>query len=118
VVLIAGPLAFKFACHHVGLRCNKWEARVWHETESRRRQMLCPVLACFPGGLLLVMKSVVEITEVEAQDLRNQRGFPDWDYEPGGEECPFEFKASDWGRIDGKLVAVDYSVTAIDEDTN
>jgi len=38
------------------------------------------------------------------------RGFSDRDYRGLGDVgCPFEPKASDWGRLDGMLVAVDYS---------
>ena len=29
---------------------------------------------------------------------------------------PFEVKASDWGRIDGRLVALDYSTPAYDSE--
>jgi hypothetical protein len=40
--------------------------------------------------------------------------FPDWDYVPPDDTCPFEYKASDWGRLpDGQLVALDYSATAL-----
>ena len=41
-------------------------------------------------------------------------GFPDWDYMPGEEGQPFEYKASDWGWFDGRLVSVDYSAPAFD----
>lgn len=42
-------------------------------------------------------------------------GFPDWDYVPPNDEgLPFEFKASDWGWLDG-LVALDYSALALFE---
>ena len=55
------------------------------------------------------------LSEDEAERLRNTRGFPDWDYVPPDDECPFEFKASDWGRLpDGRLVALDYSMPALD----
>jgi hypothetical protein len=30
--------------------------------------------------------------------------FPDWDYMPGGPQEPFEYKESDWGYLDGRLV--------------
>jgi len=33
---------------------------------------------------------------------------------PGEDGQPFEFKASDWGRINGRLVALDYSTLAHD----
>jgi hypothetical protein len=37
------------------------------------------------------------------------KGFPDWDYKPGDDEHPFEWKRSDWGWLNGRLVALDYS---------
>src|SRR5262249_53169194 len=59
--------------------------------------MLCPVLARFPFGLAVVMQRAQPLSEDKAERLRNTRGFPDWDYVPPDDECPFEFKASDWG---------------------
>jgi hypothetical protein len=44
------------------------------------------------------------------------RGFPDWDYVPPDETCPFEYKASDWGYLpDGRLVALDCSAPALSD---
>lgn len=72
--------------------------------------MLCPILFAVPGGLALVMKRATPISEDEAHQLRGNFGFPDWDYVPPDDECPFEPKASDWGHLsDGRLVALDYS---------
>jgi hypothetical protein len=33
-----------------------------------------------------------------------------FNYVPPDDECPFEPKASDWGWLDGRLVALDYSL--------
>jgi hypothetical protein len=41
-------------------------------------------------------------------------GFPDWDYRPGEDSEPFEYKASDWGWLEARLVALDYSTPAFD----
>jgi hypothetical protein len=77
--------------------------------------MLCPLLARLPFGLAIIMQRAQPLSEDEAERLRNTRGFPDWDYVPPGNECPFEFKASDWGLLpDGRLVALDYSMPALD----
>jgi hypothetical protein len=35
-----------------------------------------------------------------------------WDYMPGEHSCPFEPKASDWGWLEGRMVALDYSIPA------
>jgi len=97
-------------CNANGRRCNRFEADQWAKTTPERRNMLCPVLARFPFGLAIVMQRAQPLSEDEAERLRNTRGFPDWDYVPPDDECPFEPKASDWGRLpDGRLVALDYS---------
>ena len=54
------------------------------------------------------------LAEDEVEHLKNTRGFPDWDYVPPDDNCPFEPKASDWGWLpDGRLVALDYSAPAL-----
>ncbi len=72
--------------------------------------MLCPVLLLISGGVALVMQRAKPLSEPEAAHLRATRGFPDWDYRSDDDEdCPFEPKASDWGRLpNGRLVALDY----------
>jgi hypothetical protein len=110
-----GPWAVKIARNDTGRRCNSFEAELWARTTARRRAMLCPVLACLPFGLALVMQRAVPLSEDDAGHLRATRGFPDWDYVPPDDECPFEPKACDWGRLsDGRLVALDYSTPAHD----
>jgi hypothetical protein len=37
-------------------------------------------------------------------DLLDADGFPDWDYMPGEDGQPFELKASDWGRLNGRTI--------------
>jgi hypothetical protein len=57
-----------------------------------------------------------ELTEEEKLRLMDTDAFPDWDYVPPNDEGhPFEFKASDWGWLDGRLVALDYSAPAFFE---
>jgi hypothetical protein len=112
-VFVVGPLAFKFALHDVGARCNLYEADLYRRTTPKRREMLCPVIACAPLGLVLVTRAAMPLTDAEAIVLRATRGFPDWDYVPPDDECPFEPKASDWGWLDGRLVALDYSTPAL-----
>lgn len=88
------------------------EATVWKTATDVRRDMLCPVLARLPFDLCVVMPRAQPISEEDCQKLKDTRGFPDWDYAgPPDMECPFEHKASDWGRLpDGRLIALDYSV--------
>jgi hypothetical protein len=45
----------------------------------------------------MVMATATPLTEAEKDDLIDTDGFPDWDYMPGEDGQPFEYKASDWG---------------------
>jgi hypothetical protein len=73
------------------------------------------VLARLHFGVAILMPRAEPLSEAEADHLRATCGFPDWDYVPPNESEPFEYKASDWGRLpDGRLVALDYSAPALD----
>jgi hypothetical protein len=76
--------------------------------------MLCPVLARLPYCFGLVMQRAKPLSEREHDQIEDADEFPDWDYVPPDETCPFEYKASDWGRLpDGRIVALDYSAPAL-----
>jgi hypothetical protein len=60
------------------------------------------------------MASAQPLTASDHENLLDSDGFPDWDYMPGEDGDPFEPKASDWGRINGRLVALDYSTPVYD----
>jgi hypothetical protein len=115
--LCLGAWAIKFARDATGRRCNRFEIELWNRATAVRRAMLCPILMGFPFGLGVVMQRAKSITEDEAQQLMDADAFPDWDYMPPEDEgCPFEYKASDWGRLpDGRLVALDYSSNALSD---
>jgi hypothetical protein len=112
LVLVIGPWAVKFARGARGRRCNKYEADLFSATNESRRAMLCPVCWCSGGGKMLVMAAARPLSKPDHEDLLAADGFPDWDYMPGEDGQPFEFKASDWGRVNGRLVALDYSTPA------
>jgi hypothetical protein len=111
-----GSWAIKFARGATGRRCNQFEAELWKRTTPVRREMLCPIVMSFPFWLGVVMPRANPITEDEAQQLLDADAFPDWDYIPPDDGSPFEYKASDWGRLpDGRLVALDYSAEALSD---
>jgi len=60
------------------------------------------------------MQSAVPLDRADQIDLLERHAFPDWDAMPGEDSDPFEPKESDWGRIDGRLVALDYSLPVYD----
>jgi hypothetical protein len=115
LTICVGPWAVKIARNATGRRCNRFEADLWARTTPRRREMLCPVLARLRFDLAVIGPRAQPLSEDEASRLRATDGFPDWDYVPPDEGEPFEYKASDWGRLpDGRLVALDYSAPALD----
>ncbi|MGD0532460.1 MAG: hypothetical protein ABSA62_09340, partial [Methyloceanibacter sp.] len=120
-VLVVGSYAFKFARHEVGADCNLLEAKLWREVKEFRRAMLCPVIACSPNGAVLLARAATPLTQAEFFELFYSGGLPDWDYQPHDPDGPdpFEWKPSDWGRIDGRPVSVDYATPAMsDADEN
>jgi hypothetical protein len=96
-VLAVGPWAFKIARGARGRRCNKYEDDLFRTVDVRRQAILCPVRWCSGGGRLLIMASARPLSAADHEELLDTDGFPDWDYMPGEDGQPFEFKASDWG---------------------
>jgi hypothetical protein len=113
LVLCIGPYAVKIAKGKRGRICNAYESALWKHTTKARRRMLCPVLATVPLAVALIMPRAQPLTEEEKVFLIESDGFPDWDYIRPDETVPFEYKAFDWGRLEGKLVALDYSAPAL-----
>jgi hypothetical protein len=114
-VVLCGSVAFKVAIGERGLRCNQFEANLYKRVNAQRREMLCPVIWCArAGSVLIARRADRELTEQEKDHLIETDGVPDWDYmPPNDDEHPFEFKASDWGWLDGRLVALDHSAPAL-----
>lgn len=104
------PFVFKIARHKRGARCNLYEAKLYAEARPLRKTMLCPIVWCSANGAVLLARYAKPLTELECKHLRETDGFPDWDYQPGEDPCPFEYKSDDWGWLSGKLLAIDYSV--------
>jgi hypothetical protein len=74
--------------------------------------------AGYPGTmpyacLFNIMRRAMPLTRSEQLLLLKSDGFPDWDYMPGGPPSPFEYKESDWGYLDGRLVALDYAGNSV-----
>ena len=115
-VLLVGPWAFKFSRNEYGARCNRHEAGLFRRCRSKphREAMLCPVLWCSRSGRFqIARRAATPITQEQLDGLRlNQRACNEWDYfGPDDDECPFEWKRTDWGMLNGGLVAVDYAAT-------
>jgi hypothetical protein len=114
-VVVVGPFAFKFARNQRGRASNLYEAKLYRTSNATRRALLCPALWVSPEGSLLVMRAATPLTEMMSEE-EYQDAWETWDYMPGEDSCPFEPKASDWGWLDEKMVALDYSTPAWEDD--
>jgi hypothetical protein len=112
-VVVIGPLAFKFAKNEQGRACNLYEANLYRASNEERRALLCPVLWVASHGAILIMRAAVPLEKMMSVDeyvefdarwrnasLEDNRSFP---VEPG---------ARNWGWLDGRIVALDYSTPA------
>ena len=95
---------------------QSFEADLYKRSSQDRRALLCTPLWCSTYGSILVMRRAQPVTESEfAAWGALRRAVRAWDYGRGrDDEYPFVPKASDWGCLDGKPVAVDYSALVPD----
>jgi hypothetical protein len=77
--------------------------------------LLCPIFWCDPLGYLAVLRTARPLSEEEKNHLWATDSFPRWDWQPDSpdNDSPFEWKASDWGTLDGRLVALDYAAPVL-----
>jgi hypothetical protein len=113
-VLPIGPWAFKISRSKYGARCNRYEADLYRRCRTSRPErqlMLCPVLwSLLFGWLLIARRAETPITQGQLAD-RKAHAFDEWGV--GDDEYPFEWKPTDWGILDGRIVAVDYAATVL-----
>jgi hypothetical protein len=63
--------------------------------------------------MLIMRRAATPVTEEQIENLKGW-AWKQWDYlGTGDDECPFEWKSTDWGVLEDKLVAVDYAATAV-----
>ena len=115
--LVCGSIAIKvprLRRFPAGARANREEARRWREGWQRFYPELCPVLACLPFGIALVMPAVRIMSPGEFQAFRNSAAYPDHVPDPE----LYESKGGEWGYLRGHPVVVDYAmrVHMTDED--
>ena len=110
-VIIIGPIALKWAKNDCGRECNLFERDLYGRSSPKRRLLLCPALWASSHGQLLLMRSAVPDTEMMSMEEYLAMD-QEWDCLSGDDdECPFEPGATNWGRLNGRRVALDYSVT-------
>ena len=67
---------------------------------------LCPVVFSLPGGWIVVMRRAEPLTDAEWSSF-DEAWY--WKFcEPADYHVPVEQKQSSFGKLDGKIVAVDY----------
>jgi hypothetical protein len=108
LVWCIGSIAIKIARHKVGARCNLFEASFYRNSSLEMRADLCPVLWCSDNGAVLVMPRAEPIREDEFDSLFENGRIPFLDH-IHDKDSPFEWKPSDLGWLDGRIVALDYS---------
>jgi hypothetical protein len=115
--VVCGGIAIKVPRLHrlrAGARANREEARIWREGWQRFYPELCPVLACLPFGIALVMPAVRIMSPDEFDAFCNSGASPDHYPDPE----LYEGKLGEWGYLQGGPVVVDYAmrVHMADED--
>lgn len=111
--VVIGRFAFKFARNAQGRASNLCEAKLYRNANGTRRALVCPVLWVSRNGLMQIAAS--SLTEMMSLD-EYMDAVDVWDYRPGEDSGPFEPKASDWGCLEGRMAALDYSTPAWDAD--
>ena len=87
-----------------GLRCNQWENEIWKVWRPIFGwEHLCPIIAAAPFSLFVVMRKANQpVSFAEVQEADNC-----YDYYP---DAPMEYKPENWGKVEGKVVCLDYGI--------
>jgi hypothetical protein len=82
--------------------CNRWEREMWCVWRLRFKwECLCPVLFADRFGFAVVMRRAEQPVTVEEIEEVAEPLYPD---------VTCEWKPADCGRIDGRIVALDYGL--------
>jgi len=110
-VLCVGSFALKIARSRSGTRGNRFEADLYRRSGKGRRALLCPAFWCSPYGVVLVMRRATPMNEADYHRYVHSVGLlRAWGYGGSGDDGnPFEPKASSWGWLNGRAVAIDYA---------
>lgn len=91
-----------------GILANQGEAEWWRHAELSQREMLCPVLHSWLGGIVNIYpRCEPYVVGMETQEAMFRREFlplPDLAPQPG------DTKADNYGWLNGKLVVLDYDL--------
>jgi hypothetical protein len=91
----------------LGMRCNRWEREMWRTWRPVFGwKELCPILFADPLGVLVLMPRAAQPVSREEIDAAN----PDHALAEINCEC----KPNDWGRVDGRVLVLDYGLPSAD----
>jgi hypothetical protein len=108
-VILIGRIALKFPRLRnltKGLRCNRWEREMWRTWRPVFGwKNLCPVIFADPLGLVVVMPRAMQPVTADEVDAETPDSYPD---------TTSETKPDDFGRVEGRLLALDYGLPYAD----
>jgi hypothetical protein len=85
-----------------GLCCNRWEREMWQRWRSVFGwENLCPILFADPVGLVVVMPRAEQPVTDDEIRTATPLYFP---------EPTYKYDAQDFGRVNGRVLAVDYGL--------
>lgn len=109
-VLLLGPFAIKFARTSLGRKASRNERAVWQSYRGipGNGDLLCPVLACDPIGVIMIMRRAERTLWPYLSTWPERQ--PKWHYDRAQINLPRPGnpKPQDWGVINGAFVMVNY----------
>lgn len=91
-----------------GILANQGEAQWWRNAELDQRDMLCPVLHSWLGGIVNVYpRCEPYIVDEETEMAIHRREYTPL---PNLRPCPGDTKPDNYGWLNGRLVVLDYDL--------
>jgi len=102
-VMLTKRYAVKFPLNRDGYEANRQEIRRWHRTGDER---LCPILFGHRNGIVVIMPRAEPLTDDEFSQIVGNSEFNL--YNDYIERSPGDFQRKNLGKLDGKIVWIDY----------
>lgn len=115
LVVVIGRFALQVRAERARTRQQSVRSEALSKRERHPARFALPGSLGARSGLVQIMKAAGPLTEMMSLD-EYMEAVDDWDFVPGEDSCPFEPKASDWGSLEGRTVALDYSTPAWEAD--
>lgn len=119
IVLAAGDgLVAKVPWRDLGWLGNLTEAALWSHVDEETRSLLCPCVSLSPAGVLLMQRAIPLLGPLADLADRDAGELEHTDTLRGPREAVLSLGVHDdlgvhqWGRVDGRLVLLDYGRVA------